>query len=95
MVDYFLFNEFSSNLMKIGYFNRNFTSADIPANIPFKLNTNNFENLVPGLYELYPNKELIFSVASNTTIAPNLVFNEQNQNIEGINKALMINNYSL
>jgi len=83
MVDYFLFNEFSNTLTNAGYFNRNFTSADIPSNIPFKLNTNNFENLVPGLYELYPNKELILSLSSNKSLAPNLVFNEETQNIEG------------
>ena len=83
MIDYFLFNEFSTSLMQTGYFNRNFTNADIPKNIPFQLNTDFFANMLPGLAELYPGQDLILSIASNKTEAPNLYFNEATQSIDG------------
>ncbi len=83
MVDYYIFNEFSTRLVQLGFFNRNVTSADIPSNIPFKLNTEFFANMIPGLYELYPNKDLILYVSSNSTVAPNLKFDQEHQTIVG------------
>lgn len=76
-----LFNSFIETYL-IDHQSFNFTSENIPKNIPFKLNTVYFSKILPPLYKNYPNEELIVTILPNK--APNLHFHETNQKIDGL-----------
>jgi len=79
-------NSFSKAFFIDNIFNIQITSQNIPGNIPFKINTKYFSHIIPGIYEKYPNRELIVSLT--TTKQPNFFFNKENQSIEFSTQAL-------
>jgi hypothetical protein len=79
-------NSFSKAFFIDNIFNIQITSKNIPDNIPFKINTKYFSHIIPGIYEKYPNSELIISLT--TTKQPNFFFNKENQSVEFSTQAL-------
>lgn len=79
-------NSFSKAFFIDNIFNIQIKSENIPENIPFKINTKYFSHIIPGIYDKYPNKELIISLT--TTKQPNFLFNKDNQSIEFSTQAL-------
>lgn len=73
-------NSFSKAFYIENKFSINFTSKDIPDELYFKLNTNYFRFIIPGIYMKYPNKEL--TVTIQATKQPYFIFNKDNQSIE-------------
>ena len=80
MINYDLMNSLSKSFFLTNIFNINFTSKNIPQNIPFKMNTKFFQHIIPGIYSKYPDRDLILKLKA--TKQPNFLFMKDSESVE-------------
>jgi len=75
-----LVNSFLKAIFLANNFKINITSDDIKPEIPFKMNTRFFEYIITGLYDKYPDQEMILE--ANLEKEPQIFFDKENQTIQ-------------